>query len=266
MDSRMNKYYEEDVTNSRFHRNEALYNEISKNAIENYSIKSNALVLGDNEPDIDVEKIKKILDTKYNTLPKRKSIRLEDEEKEEIIHEDTKEYDINVILEKAKENKSESYEEERLRKLRDTQYDILNNLNINKKEEEIEENEDLKTLINTINYNEKNNSADPLDMLSDLKGNDDTEVLDGLKDEVSKELDEITNDNDDLVDENTMTTQMINSFYTTSNALKAKDFEDMDDFTKSIEENNNLIKVVIVVVVIAVLIGIAFLIKSMFFS
>ena len=36
-----------------------LYKDISKSELENYSIKSNATILGDNKNEIDVEKIKK---------------------------------------------------------------------------------------------------------------------------------------------------------------------------------------------------------------
>ena len=75
MSSRMSKYYEEDNVNSRFRKNEDLYKEINKGELNSYSVKSNATVLGDNNNEIDVEKIKKILDTKYNETPKRKSIR-----------------------------------------------------------------------------------------------------------------------------------------------------------------------------------------------
>ena len=134
MSSRMNKYYDEPedsfVPSSRFQRNEELYREINKSELNNFSVKSNATILGENDNEIDVEKIKKILDTKYNETPKRKSIRLEDETSTEEEIEITKEYDINVILEKAKEEKKDNYEEERLKKLRDTQFNILKNLNL----------------------------------------------------------------------------------------------------------------------------------------
>ena len=81
MSSRMTKYYDEpEITNSRYHKNEELYKEISKSELNSYDVKSNATILGDNKNEIDVEKIKKILDTKYNETPKRRSIRLETEE------------------------------------------------------------------------------------------------------------------------------------------------------------------------------------------
>ena len=265
MSSRMNKYYDEPedsfVPSSRFQRNEELYREINKSELNNFSVKSNATILGENDNEIDVEKIKKILDTKYNETPKRKSIRLEDETSTEEEIEITKEYDINVILEKAKEEKKDNYEEERLKKLRDTQFNILKNLNLEKYEdiEDEEENDenDLKTLINTIAYNESQNSNSALDILSDLKGSDNTEVLSGLKDELEKEEEKISNITD---------TQMINSFYTSSNALKNKDFEDIDDFSKEVESNNVFIKIIISIIAIVFIVGVVLIVKTIYFS
>lgn len=265
MSSRMTKYYNEpEVTNSRYHRNEELYKEISKSELNSFDVKSNATILGDNKNEIDVEKIKKILDTRYKETPQRKSIILEESDEPEEAREITKEYDINVILEKAREQKSDNYEEERLKKLRDTQFDILKNLNISKKddledEDNLEE-DNLKSLINTIAFNESRNKDDssPLDILSDLKGSEDTEVLDGLKEEIEKNEEEKTSSITD--------TQMINSFYTSSNALKQKDFEDIEDFSKSIESNNVFIKIVIAIIVIIFLVGVALLVKTIYFS
>lgn len=275
MSSRMNKYYEnEEVVNTRVHKNEELYREISKNELDSFEVKSNTTILGENKNEIDVEKIKKILDTKYNEVPKRKSIRLEEEPIEEEEKEITKEYDINVVLEKAREQKTDNYEEERLKKLHDTQFDILKNLQVEKTktpenlDDEEEDNstndasENLQSLINTIALNEKNSQNEDLDLLSDLKGSGNTEVLEGLKEKVEEEeekteIKEVNNDD----------TKMINSFYTSSNALKDKDFEDIDDdFSKSIEQDNIGIKIFITIIAIIFIIGLGFLIKTLFFS
>lgn len=258
MSSRMNKYYDEpEIRNSRYHKNEELYKEISKSELNSYDVKSNTTILGDNKNEIDVEKIKKILDTKYNDTPKRRSIRLDLEEEVSEEKEITKEYDINIILEKAREQKIENYEEERLKKIRDTQFDILKNLNLERNyEEEVETEEDnLKTLIDTIAFNEKNNKEDiSLDILNDLKGDENTEVLNGLKEEIEK------TEEKKIID-----TQMINSFYTSSNALKEKDFEDIEDFSKSIESNNTFIKIIIAIIMIVFLVGVFLLIKTIYF-
>lgn len=286
MSSRMNKYYENDEgQNSRFQKNASLYQQISKNELNNFEVKSNATILGDNKNEIDVEKIKKILDTKYNESPRRQSLRMEEKNDELEEKEPTKEYDINVVLEKAKEQKVDNYEEERLKKLRDTQFDILKNLNLEKenslsdREEDDDEplkdeDKNLKDLINTIALNEKQLSNikenvnqkdsgrqkdvdDSLDILSDLRGSDNTEVLEGLKEEIEAREAEMKEESK---------TEMINSFYTSSNALQQKDFEDIDDFSKSIESNNTFIKVIIIIVVLIFLIGIGILIKSIYFK
>jgi len=265
MSSRMSKYYDEapvtNIPNSRLRRNEALYREINKSELSNFNVKSNATILGENDNEIDVEKIKKILDTKYNETPKRKSIRIDNLPLEEEEKEITKEYDINVILEKAREEKKENYEEERLKKLRDTQFNILKNLNLEKyevnhdDEEESDEN-DLKSLINTIAYNENHSRDTALDMLSDLKGSDDTEVFDGLKEEVVNEERKPS-----ITD-----TQMINSFYTSSNMLKNKDFEDIEDFTKDVESSNLFLKIIIAIIVLVFIVGIYLVVKTIYFS
>lgn len=273
MNSRMTKYYSEDeFKETRYHRNEELYKEISKNEIDNYDIKSNATVIGDNKNEIDIEKIKKILDTRYNDAPKRKSIRLETVEEEVEEKEPTKEYDINVIIEKAREQKTESYEEERLKKIHNTQFDILKKLDVykkadNSKEENVDEN--LKNLINTIAINEHKNKGEsnPLDMFSDLKGSGNTEVLDGLKEDVDTEIQKIVKEEEEKNKTSNFDTKMVNSFYTTSNALKADDFEELDDdFRKSVESNNIIIKILIILIVIVFLIGIGLLIKTLYFS
>lgn len=272
MSSRMNKYYEDDeFVASRVSKNEELYREISKSELDPYEVKSNSTIIGESKAEIDVEKIKKILDTKYNETPKRRSIRLEEQEEKEEEKEITKEYDINVVLEKAREQKEDNYEEERLKKLHDTQFEILKNLQVSKNTSEEEHDkfddtdtsDDLKSLIDTIAINEKNSSQNTdLDILSDLKGSDDTEVLEGLKEKVSEEEEK----EDEHVEEATISdTKMINSFYTSSNALKEKDFEDMDDF-KNINQDNIGIKIFIVIISIIFLVGIGFLIKTLFFS
>ena len=167
MDSRAEKYQDKSLKiGSRTARNTDLYKEINKTELDNFEVKSNATVIGNNRSNIDVEKIKDILDTHYKDVPQRRGIRIEtDEQKsdQKPIFE-TKEYDINVIIDKAKEDKVESYEEERSKKLRNTQFDILNNLNINMSDEEfkhqfkIKNNEIIKEMQNVLknnNFNEK---------------------------------------------------------------------------------------------------------------
>lgn len=249
MASRMEKYYTEqdDVVGSRSKKNSELYKEINNSEIDKFDIQSNATVLTDVKNNIDVEKIKKILDTRYNAAPKRKSIRI-DVEKEEINDriDDTREYDINAILEKAKEEKDDNYEKDRVKKLRDTQYNILSNLNLAKDEKEIESEEErtLINLINTITEREMLNrekELDPLDILSDLK--------DG-------ETEEIDDDDKTLPSEEIGTEEIDTSFFTNSTKFTESDFDDFNDLKAEVNSNKILLKIVIILLVIGFVVGV----------
>ena len=296
MDSRMNKYNENESM-SRVSRNHELYKEINDSELDNFSVKSNATVIGNQEPEIDIEKIKKILDTKYNEAPRRRSIRIEQHEEEKIVDEvPTKEYDLNVILEKAKGEKQESYEEARAKRLRNTQYDILNNLKIDtdkyqsdeekivKVEDEKPEinkaEDDLMELIHTITINEAKikeeakkedsddefdtKAVDPLSILEDLKGSEDTAVYDKMVEEVKTSatsnivLNEEKKEEEKLEKKEEIDTKIDDSFYTKS-LFKKKDFVD-DDFSDV--KTNIWIKILIVLVVVAFAVGLFFFLKS----
>lgn len=264
MDSRLIKY-SDNKNMSRVTRNMDLYKEINNTSLENYSIKSNATIIGNQEPEIDIEKIKKILDTKYNEAPKRRSIRIEPKSEETKLIDDTptKEYDLNVILEKAKDEKEETYEEARAKKLRNTQFDILNNLNIEEKKEEVstKAEDDLMELINTITINEakKNKTEDdPLDILNDLKGEEGTEVYDSMT-EMIAETNNNLNKAQKQIEINKETID--DSFYTT-NLFKKKDFEDSDDEFVDNDKLNIGIKILIALVIICFIIGLILFLKS----
>lgn len=132
MKTRMEKYYDEENTNTllRQHKNENLYENIGNIEVPDYKLETNVTVLDNNAKNIDVEQIKRILDTKYNKEPKRRSIVEETIPESNISLDETREYDINAILEQARSEKEVDYEKERVKKLRDTQFDILNSLDI----------------------------------------------------------------------------------------------------------------------------------------
>ena len=206
MQSRMKKYYDniedmEEVVPSRAQRNKDLYKEVSNLEIEDFDLHSNVSVLGENTDNIDINDIKEILTEKYAENKKDKSFgSVEEENLPEINLDETREYDINSLLSKAKENKEVNYEKERLMKLRDTQYNIFkdieemqnsdnkgNSEKIKRPEKMTSENE-LFDLINTITSKElakaaeDNDGLDPLDILSDLKGEDEnTKVMGALE-------------------------------------------------------------------------------------
>ena len=258
MATRMQKYYENGQNlHSRTERNKELYKEIAKSEIDKFELTSNATVLSDAKNNIDIEKIKKILDTKYNEVPKRRSIRLEkEEEKKPIVFEDTKEYDINAVLEKAKEEKEINYEKDRLKKLRDTQYNILSNLDLNKNsKEEPDSQDDLMELINTITAkeleNKKKKDLDPLDILTDLKG--DGEVTSPIeKDFVEEPInDTITKEDAELVMKTV--SDVDKSFFTSTNGFTDSDFDDFNDLKAEVNSHKVIIIVVAVVLMLLVI-------------
>ncbi len=274
MDSRMSKYTGEETTRkSRVQRNEVLYKDITKNELNNFNIHSNTTILGENKKnEIDIDKIKKILDNKYNEPVKRKSIRLDEEEEyldPEV--EITKEYDINVILNKARNENSLSYEEERVKKIRDTQFDILKNLEINKEEKdklsEVKPNSTenkLVDLLNTIAINEKKvdgSNAELFDLLGDLKPNADTQVVDPIeKSMVINSIEDVKNDDVKSNDNTSKMKKIKEEFYTTSTKFNKKDFEDF-----GINEKKGFVaEIFVVLILIAFLVGLFIFLKSMF--
>ena len=293
---------------SRASRNEQLYKDINKIELRNYEVKSNATVLGDNRRSIDVDKIKSILDTHYNDAPKRRTIDIRQEEREASnpIFE-TKEYDINVVIDKAKDQKKNNFEEDQHSKLSDTQFEILNDLDLDdepRDERAINENKskELEELINTISINEKeieeskkkNDVKEPEvdeepsttepeeteeeDLFASLLGDDESTIIEKPSSELMKEIDELETENivvdEELVEDKKAKPkkedkkkekdeeEFDNSFFTKSNAIKKKDFEDFQEISEEEESSNTFVKVFIVILLIVFIIGIIILIKS----
>lgn len=297
MDSRMNKYQDNNASMSRVSRNENLYKDINNTELDNFTVRSNATVLGNQEQDIDLEKLKKILDNRYKETAKRKSIRIEPslEDAPSRVPESTKEYDLNSFIAKAHDGKEETYEEARVKKLRDTQYDILNNLQLNgeedasedeqpidlkdvKKEKE-KDTDDLMDLINTITINEVKNDekesseVEPLDLFTDLKGSEDTEVFEGIKEEIKKieetsvviekqkEVEEKEESEEPKPPEKTEKQPNLDkTFYTSQNIFNKKDFKD-NDFLEE-EKMSVWVKILIILLVIGFLAGLFLFLKS----
>lgn len=231
MKSRMDKYdtiesreqsYNNQTITSRQQKNQKLYREVSKTSLDDFDVDSNMSILGDNSKNIDIDDVKDMLNKKYHLEEKKKIVKSEElEEMPKINLDETRDYDLTAVLEKVKANKEVDYEEERLKKVNSTQYDILKNLDIFKRDEEKEEEKaevdekkkdtekELVNLINTINAKEqfakelkemeKSVALDPLDILSDLKGDDDnTRVMGALdldketeKEKIKQEIKEI---------------------------------------------------------------------------
>ena len=117
MNSRMDKYIDSPNLKSRAEKNKDLYEKIKNADIDKFDIHSNATVIEEDVNRIDVDKIRDMLDKKYrDNIPKRVlDTDYYKEEEPEIKLQDTKEYDINTILKKAREDQKVDYEKERLK-------------------------------------------------------------------------------------------------------------------------------------------------------
>lgn len=256
MNSRMDKYAETPNLKSRAEKNKDLYEQIKTSDIDKFDIASNATVIGEDISRIDVDKVKDMLDKRYRDEYDKRSLKFREQD-EEIIEDkkyDTKEYDINAILEKAKKTQNVDYEKERLKKVHDTQYDILKKLNIDEtNEEEVMEDseENIVNLINTITnlelQNSKKNSTGnttALDLLSDLSDNDTNTVYKTM--ELDKE--EISTKTEDNLDEEDL-------------SIEDK-YDDFKELEKDLKSNNIAIKVVgIVFVIILIILAVIFVNK-----
>ncbi|MDD2409842.1 MAG: hypothetical protein PHD03_03895 [Bacilli bacterium] len=242
MNSRMDKYeFDTPDYKKRTELKASLY---QNNEIENYckiDLNSNISVLKTDSKNIDVDKIREMLDKKYrDNMPRRKSIAL-DYETEEVKEEDdlfdTKEYDINEIIAKAKSEQSVDYLQDRLKKINNTNNDILEKLNINKSDfKKLDDEKELMTLINTITQLEienqekaKNEAADLLDL------------------NVTEQIDSVTNES---------------TFFTGNMKVQEKDYEDFKDIQKDIKSTSVLIKLLVFVFIIIIVALILFVLND----
>lgn len=249
MNSRMEKYGDEPIENmSRSARNRKIYSSIDFDDISSIRTNNNVSVISDAEKEIDIEKIKKYINSiNEEKIEKRKRISLElpQEEHEEITKEEERDYDINSVLERARDKRTTDYEVDRHRKLNSTQYDILKNIKIkDDTEHEIDttdKTDDLNTqektivdLIQTISINSKNSKDD---LLQDLISNNENTVVmapineDTNKETLKEELENMTQDLERIKQPlNDLTQDLI---------LEKEKLKDLSMLTDKIDEEEN---------------------------
>jgi len=269
MKSRMEKYYnqnEEFV--GRTAKNENLYRK------KDYSVYSSNETVIDTNNEIDITKLKNIIQSRedyqraksYRNMLNDKKFDYDDIEVEEDSYEE-KNYDINALLQKVKDEKDTLDEKDKMRKLRNTQYDILSNLDIKSKKTKPandleQQKEDLKDLINSItnknssvngNISDAEEDNDPLGLLADLHATSalPIDVISNNPDIVPPQKDvkdeiKVETKNQDNDDET--------SFYSDSFTFSKKDFEGLSDLNENVKSNNILITILIVVLIIIILV------------
>ncbi len=243
MKSRMEKYSESLSTPKRTDKNASLYEDIYMQKPE----PENNVTVIDNVNEIDINKIKEMISNRedYKKLRQYQSITNSSEEDKELntrydIDEiDSKNYDINEIIEKKRNNQTSEFDEVRVRKISDTQYDILKDLNVNKESNDEISNEDseerLKTLIDTI-VKEKGDIATfaktNLDFFADLREENEIEdTTTTIKEEAFKLEDKDKEEKKD------------NDFFSSNDSFTKEDFE--EECPKPKEKSNLIFKVTI---------------------
>ena len=242
MASRMERYYKNnELATGRSDKNKSLYEQIQD--LDGYTnIEAVASIENNNE--IDISRVKKMLNNREN-YKKERELRgiLKEEEraetKEEVEEiEEEKNYDINDVLRQLKKDNIEGQEayrkldEDIENRLKDLSRKTQNDKMIQKSKEELEE----------------VNEEDDVGLFDDLKS--DTVVGDAAS--IKKILDEEKEYN--------KTKDLDTSMYNTNFGLTKKDFEDLKDLNKKVTRTNNSILIFLIILTIIIIIAFSIII------
>lgn len=266
MKSRMDKY--DGVKNSNYSRsnkNTKLYEKVYDDIYKDTTYKNMEVI--DSARQINLNKLKDMLDDKYDTRQYRtfrnySNIDVDIDDKPEFINERRDSYDINEIINDAKEKRS--FIEEAREKQK---YIDFNKTRNNKKDEEYkkmeEEEKELEELINTMAI-PKQDTTDALDIFSDLKGSENTIVTKPIGDITNekKEVEEKTSTEEIRHDLEKTLVKADKTFYTDSNMFTKGDFEDFNTLNVELKKSNRLKKVFIVIFIFAILAGISYFVLT----
>ena len=224
MESRMEKYYKEDLSEfNRTKRNEKLYRDISSEISE-----LDNLPIPDNSNEIDINGLREIVSSRDEyrkakdlgrkvTLPRR-------EITSEVPKESSRIYDINVLLENAKneinKNAEVNNEETKINTNFLTNLEDANISNIPEADDAMELSEEVPS----TDKKESNTNSLPLDILVDLKGNDNTVVTDPIVKEEVTMIKKIKEGE---------------TFYSGSFNFSKKDFDEDDDAEQLSEDKSH---------------------------
>ena len=253
MASRMDRYRNQELETigMRTKRNEHLYARVEA-PLEYSSVEGVARI--DNTNSVDINKIKELLLREEEPKKKHHS-KMEKQETLEDTSElvtfnqlEDKNYDIRDILNKAKDEKEED-DDDKYRNLQNTGYDILKNIQVQKKPTEISDQE----------LNHVGDTTLSLSMLDNLQDNEEEEITetmssktirDLLNEETSKEED---GDDDDFEEQRTLD----NSFFTSSLNFSEEDFNELSDELDEPKKKENLIVKVLIFIIMVVLTTVA---------
>ena len=253
MQSRMDKY-QVDEKNSfeRTAKNTKLYEDVYDDIYRDTTYKNTEVL--DSAREINLNKLKDMLDDKYDTRQYRtlKNYNaIDEEERPSLYRNEKKSYDINEIINNAKQRRTFLEEAKEKKKYMDF---TERNKRYERKIENLEKEEkELEELINTMAI-KKEEVSDELDILSDLKGDDNTVVTDPVSSELDNSKSYITNTSTDEITKDIEKTlvKADKTFYTDSNMFTKNDFEDFSTLSRNLNKKSKGKKIIIIIIVILI--------------
>lgn len=262
MQSRMDKYQtDENVKYERTRKNTKLYEAVYDDIYKDTTYRNMQVI--DSAKEINIDKLKDMLDDKYDTRQYRtfKNYNIDDidvEQKPIINIRENKSHDINEIINEAKNKRA--FIEEAKEKQKYIDFTKRRNSRYDEEYDEIKKEEkELEDLINTMaikNSSDDSDTSDALDILSDLKGEDNTIVTNPIDAsfELENTTDTMTNDIEKTL------VKADKTFYTGSNMFTKNDFEDFSTLTKELSKSNTKKKVFLIILILIVLLACSYLI------
>lgn len=263
MQSRMDKYQTSDRKKyERSKKNTKLYEDVYDDIYRDTTYRNMEVI--DSAKEIDLNKLKNMLDDKYDTRQYRtlRNYSAEDIEMDNkplFTKGRQKVHDINEILNEAKSKRA--FIEEAREKQKYMEFSESRNRKYDDRYDEMEnEEKELEELINTIAIPKQNEDTnDALDMFEELKGSDNTIVTNPI--EASFEIDdkEVTIEKTSTEDlKNNLEKTLVKAdrnFYTDSNMFTKNDFEDFSTLTRELKRSSRT-KIVFIIILILVILGV----------
>ena len=236
MKSRLDKYDNKESF-SRVNKNQNLYDDIYSNT--NYS---NMVVIDDSN-EIDISKIKEIIDKQKNVNKRVDKTPNLEKEYDSIVppkNYENKLYDINEVLKEAKSQRDIMEDANEKRKIQNYKFNenLDEELSKTRKvyESLVKEEKELLNIMNTLT------NVSSVDLAKDMFNDLTADKVDVRK----------------VPDENT------EEYSTDTFMFSSKDFDDISDLRESVRKSSTFIKILIVLVVLIVLAGAGFIVYNFF--
>ena len=260
MQSRMERYQTDNKKRfERTKKNTELYEKVYDDIYSDTTYKNMQVI--DSAKEININRLKNILDDKYNTRQYRN---LGDYSIEDInidnktMLNNNQSYDINKVLDDARSKRTFIEVAKEKEKYYDFNMSRKNKYNESYNDLEKEEKE-LEELINTMTI-PKQSYEDNDDLLLDLKGDDNTIITKPVKadfDEVTAS--DLTRNN---IDKTSNSSKLDKTFYTDSNMFTKNDFEDFSTISKELNRKRSPLKVLILIIVLLILVALGYFVVT----